>query len=343
MTTDAMLIDCDGHILEPPDLWEKYLEPRYRDRAIRIRVGDDGYEYLEIDGKRALLPRPGQLGNLGGMGKRVDEARAAARARHARRDPSRGDAGDPPGPRAHVPAGRGVRHHGHEGARRAPRSRGHGQGDPLPDDRAAVGSRVMRPGALGGVLPRVQPVDRRFLPRLRRAVDPHRAPVAGRSRRGGRRSSSARSRTAAAAPSCARSRSRASPTETPGTTRLRRRAGPRRAARDSSDVRAARLGDSPSLRQVRLGGVVLRSLRRPGRPARLRDALPARRLRPLPPPARRRAGVAGRLDRLLPGPRGRHLRRNHARRHRSPGEAVALFQAPVLHLGRSGRAHDRRA
>ena len=75
MTTDAMLIDCDGHILEPPDLWEKYLEPRYRDRAIRIRVGDDKFEYLEIDGKRAVLPRPGQLGTLGGMGQRVDEAK----------------------------------------------------------------------------------------------------------------------------------------------------------------------------------------------------------------------------------------------------------------------------
>ena len=70
-----MIIDCDGHILEPPDLWEKYLEPRYRSRALRIRVGDDGYEYLEIDGRRATLPRPGQLGTLGGMGKRVDEAR----------------------------------------------------------------------------------------------------------------------------------------------------------------------------------------------------------------------------------------------------------------------------
>lgn len=70
-----MVIDCDGHILEPPDLWEKYLEPRYKSRAIRIRIGDDGYEYLEIDGRRATLPRPGQLGTLGGMGKRVDEAR----------------------------------------------------------------------------------------------------------------------------------------------------------------------------------------------------------------------------------------------------------------------------
>ena len=75
MTTDDLLIDCDGHILEPPDLWETYLEPRYRDRAIRIRVGDDAFEYLEIDGRRAVLPRQGQLGTLGGMGKRVDEAK----------------------------------------------------------------------------------------------------------------------------------------------------------------------------------------------------------------------------------------------------------------------------
>jgi hypothetical protein len=29
-------IDADGHLLEPPDLWEKYIDPRYRDRAIRV-------------------------------------------------------------------------------------------------------------------------------------------------------------------------------------------------------------------------------------------------------------------------------------------------------------------
>src|SRR5205814_1104346 len=34
MTTE-LVIDCDGHILEPPDLWETYLEPAYRDRALR--------------------------------------------------------------------------------------------------------------------------------------------------------------------------------------------------------------------------------------------------------------------------------------------------------------------
>ncbi len=75
MNTEAMVIDCDGHILEPPDLWEKYLEAKYRDRAMRIRTGDDGYEYLEIDRKRAKLTQPGLLGSLGGMGKRVEDAK----------------------------------------------------------------------------------------------------------------------------------------------------------------------------------------------------------------------------------------------------------------------------
>ena len=27
MNTEELLIDADGHILEPPDLWERYLEP----------------------------------------------------------------------------------------------------------------------------------------------------------------------------------------------------------------------------------------------------------------------------------------------------------------------------
>jgi uncharacterized protein len=74
MKSEAMVIDADGHILEPPDLWEKYIEPKFRDRAIRIRVGDDGYEYLEVAGNRAKMTRQGQLGTLGGMGKMVEEA-----------------------------------------------------------------------------------------------------------------------------------------------------------------------------------------------------------------------------------------------------------------------------
>ena len=60
MTNAAPVIDCDEHILEPPDLWETYLEPAYRQRALRIRVGDDGFEYLEIDGRPSTIARQGQ-------------------------------------------------------------------------------------------------------------------------------------------------------------------------------------------------------------------------------------------------------------------------------------------
>ncbi|MGH8597634.1 MAG: amidohydrolase family protein, partial [Gammaproteobacteria bacterium] len=65
-TKDA--IDADGHILEPPDLWEKYLEPQYRDRAIRLRTNADGLEYFEYNGRPSALFTPGFPGTLGGMG-----------------------------------------------------------------------------------------------------------------------------------------------------------------------------------------------------------------------------------------------------------------------------------
>jgi uncharacterized protein len=69
MPAEELLIDADGHILEPPDLWERYLEPKYRDRAVRIRTGEDGFEFLEIDGKRAELTNSALLASLGGMKK----------------------------------------------------------------------------------------------------------------------------------------------------------------------------------------------------------------------------------------------------------------------------------
>ncbi len=62
-------IDADGHILEPADLWETYLEPKYRDRALRLRTNSDGMEIMEIDGKQSWVGYPGFPGQLGGMGK----------------------------------------------------------------------------------------------------------------------------------------------------------------------------------------------------------------------------------------------------------------------------------
>ena len=61
-------IDADGHILEPPDLWETYLEPRYRDRAIRFRKDDEGWECLEFDGQPSRLMPRGFAAMMGTMG-----------------------------------------------------------------------------------------------------------------------------------------------------------------------------------------------------------------------------------------------------------------------------------
>jgi predicted TIM-barrel fold metal-dependent hydrolase len=63
----ANVVDADGHILEAPDLWETYLEPKYRDRAVRIRKDERGLEYLEVDGRPAKMTRGGAPSSLGVM------------------------------------------------------------------------------------------------------------------------------------------------------------------------------------------------------------------------------------------------------------------------------------
>jgi len=62
------VIDSDGHVLEPLNLWENYIEPDFRDRAPRLFIDDDGKERLRIDGK-AFGGRRG-LGTLGAIGAR---------------------------------------------------------------------------------------------------------------------------------------------------------------------------------------------------------------------------------------------------------------------------------
>jgi predicted TIM-barrel fold metal-dependent hydrolase len=67
LSLDERLIDADGHVLEPADLWERYLESRYRDRAIRIIRGADDYEILEVAGTRSKLTNAFRLHTFGGM------------------------------------------------------------------------------------------------------------------------------------------------------------------------------------------------------------------------------------------------------------------------------------
>ncbi len=61
-------VDADGHILEPPDLWERYIEPKYRDRTLRFRIDEHGLEELEIGGERSRMSRRGFPSTLGAMG-----------------------------------------------------------------------------------------------------------------------------------------------------------------------------------------------------------------------------------------------------------------------------------
>src|SRR3954462_11908568 len=61
-TTPPIVVDADSHVMEPADLWERYLDPQYRDRAIRI-VETDGVEQL-IMGEQVILS--GTLAGLGG-------------------------------------------------------------------------------------------------------------------------------------------------------------------------------------------------------------------------------------------------------------------------------------
>lgn len=72
----AGAVDADGHILEPPDTWEKYIDPQFRDRAVRLRTNEDGLEILELDDRPSKYSQPGQLAQFGAMGKTSQEETA---------------------------------------------------------------------------------------------------------------------------------------------------------------------------------------------------------------------------------------------------------------------------
>src|ERR1700737_2115393 len=61
-------IDADGHILEPLDLWDKYIDPEYRERRPRFVIDENGKERLSVEGK--LLGNPRGIGSLGSVGVR---------------------------------------------------------------------------------------------------------------------------------------------------------------------------------------------------------------------------------------------------------------------------------
>jgi uncharacterized protein len=61
------VVDADGHILDPLDLWERYMDPAFRDRVLRI-VKATGKERLIIE-EHTNDARLG-IGRVGAVGAR---------------------------------------------------------------------------------------------------------------------------------------------------------------------------------------------------------------------------------------------------------------------------------
>ena len=63
----GIVVDADSHIMEPATLWQEYMDPEFRSRALRISVDEFGLEYLDIDGKVSIGYNGGTLGRIGGV------------------------------------------------------------------------------------------------------------------------------------------------------------------------------------------------------------------------------------------------------------------------------------
>jgi predicted TIM-barrel fold metal-dependent hydrolase len=49
--TDRIVIDADGHVVEPPTLWTEYVEARYHARAPRTALDENGHPCQVVDGR----------------------------------------------------------------------------------------------------------------------------------------------------------------------------------------------------------------------------------------------------------------------------------------------------
>ena len=88
---DLILVSIDDHVVEPPDMFDRHVPAKYRDRVPHVVMGDDGIEKWLFEGQ--------QIGSMGlnavvelaqgGVGLRPDRLRrdAAGRLRHPRARP----------------------------------------------------------------------------------------------------------------------------------------------------------------------------------------------------------------------------------------------------------------
>ena len=80
------VIDSDGHILEPPNLWEQYIEPKYREACPKLMTYEDS-EIFRVEGDDAIDLGRGKkrvkFGGLGTIGARSDRSVKSHRTPYA--------------------------------------------------------------------------------------------------------------------------------------------------------------------------------------------------------------------------------------------------------------------
>ena len=60
----GVIVDADSHVMEPASMWQDYLEPEFKSRAMRIELDAAGLEYLSIDGNMSIQYCGGVLGRI---------------------------------------------------------------------------------------------------------------------------------------------------------------------------------------------------------------------------------------------------------------------------------------
>ena len=58
-----LIVDSDGHVIEPASVWVDYLDPKFQSRAPKRVKDDEGRDVVMLDGK--LLPAASQFSQKG--------------------------------------------------------------------------------------------------------------------------------------------------------------------------------------------------------------------------------------------------------------------------------------
>ena len=70
--TGMRYVDVDGHILEPADLWLEYIEPAFRDRAMRVEEDRAGLECWSVDRRPIAFFSGGTAADAASIGKSLE-------------------------------------------------------------------------------------------------------------------------------------------------------------------------------------------------------------------------------------------------------------------------------